>query len=274
MEVYKQAILSDLLPSKYNAAMCRFFIRVIKYRKDAAHYLENHMINVLCEDIKVEYMKGQYYSYIMTKKVLVWLSILHLEVVVGELRYNIVYEDFNAAIVDTLTEMTSLCATVIMPHILDMLPVLSRVVKDASDQPSKETLCYAIRCFSCSVQEYIGNGGNCKVQLMKAISNMKTNISTWLNYVHAELQNSTKVALEFFTAPESSENQPTETVDDELQTLPHAELLDKYRYEIDCGSSPIISEKNLSGHIHLNPPFVAWNLFLLVFNKGNKLQWR
>ncbi|XP_075705256.1 uncharacterized protein LOC142728765 [Rhinoderma darwinii] len=144
-DVFQKAILSSLLPSQYNAAMCRFFIRVIQYRRDAAHYLKEYIINVLCEHLKVEYMKGQYYSYAMTKKVIVWLSILHLEAVVGELRYNIVYEDFNAAIVDTLTEVTSLCATVIMPHILDMLPVLGQVVKNAPDQLSKETLCYAIR---------------------------------------------------------------------------------------------------------------------------------
>ncbi|XP_075707048.1 uncharacterized protein LOC142741571 [Rhinoderma darwinii] len=231
-DVFQKAILSDLLPSEYNAAMCRFFIRVIQYRSEAAHYLKEYMINVLCEHLKVEYMKGQYYSYAMTKKVIVWLSILHLEAVVGELRYNIVYEDFNAAIVDTLTEVTSLCAIVIMPHILDMLPVLSRVVKDAPDQLSKETLCYAITRFSGSVQEYIVKGGSCKVQLMKAISNMKANIFTWLPDVHAELQDSTKVALEFFTEPESLENQPTEPVNDELQTLPHAELLEKYRVQV------------------------------------------
>ncbi|XP_075705194.1 uncharacterized protein LOC142728039 [Rhinoderma darwinii] len=228
-DVFQKAILSSLLPSQYNAAMCRFFIRVIQYRRDAAHYLKEYIINVLCEHLKVEYMKGQYYSYAMTKKVIVWLSILHLEAVVGELRYNIVYEDFNAAIVDTLTEVTSLCATVIMPHILDMLPVLGQVVKNAPDQLSKETLCYAIRRLCGSIQECIVKGGSCKVQLMKAISNMKANISTWLPDVHAELQDSTKVALEFFTVPESSENQPTEPGNDELQTLPHAELLEKYR---------------------------------------------
>ncbi|XP_075710639.1 uncharacterized protein LOC142743605 [Rhinoderma darwinii] len=231
-DVFQKAILSDLLPSEYNAAMCRFFIRVIEYRRDAAHYLKEYMINVLCEHLKMEYMKGQYYSYAMTKKVIVWLSILHLEAVVAELRYNIVYEDFNAAIVDTLTEVTSLCATVIMPHILDMLPVLSRVVKDAPDQLSRETLCYAIRRLCGSIQEYIVKGGSCKVQLMKAMSNMKTNISTWLPEVHAELQYSTKVALEFFTVPESSESQPTESVDDELRTIPHAELLEKYREQV------------------------------------------
>ncbi|XP_075705539.1 uncharacterized protein LOC142731515 [Rhinoderma darwinii] len=231
-DVFQKAILSSLLPSQYNAAMCRFFIRVIQYRRDAAHYLKEYIINVLCEHLKVEYMKGQYYSYAMTKKVIVWLSILHLEAVVGELRYNIVYEDFNAAIVDTLTEVTSLCATVIMPHILDMLPVLAQVVKNAPDQLSKETLCYAIRRLCRSIQEYIVKGGSCKVQLMKAISNMKANISTWLPDVHAELQDSTKVALEFFTVPESSENQPTEPVNDELQTLPHAELLEKYREQV------------------------------------------
>ncbi|XP_075704141.1 uncharacterized protein LOC142699163 [Rhinoderma darwinii] len=231
-DVFQKAILSSLLPSQYNAAMCRFFIRVIQYRRDAEHYLKEYIINVLCEHLKVEYMKGQYYSYAMTKKVIVWLSILHLEAVVGELRYNIVYEDFNAAIVDTLTEVTSLCATVIMPHILDILPVLGQVVKNAPDQLSKETLCYAIRRLCGSIQEYIVKGGSCKVQLMKAISNMKANISTWLPDVHAELQDSTQVALEFFTVPESSENQPTEPVNDELQTLPHAELLEKYREQV------------------------------------------
>ncbi|KAG9463414.1 hypothetical protein GDO78_021786 [Eleutherodactylus coqui] len=124
----------------------------------------------------------------MAKKVLIWLSILYLRAVVRELRYNILYEELNAAIIDTLTEVTSLCTKVVIPHIVDLLPVMSRVVKDAHDQPSKETLCYAIKRLSGSVQKYMRNDDRYNKQLMTVMCNIKTNTSTWLPDVHGEVR--------------------------------------------------------------------------------------
>ncbi|XP_066465214.1 uncharacterized protein [Eleutherodactylus coqui] len=227
--VFKKAILSERLLPGDSIAICRFFISVIQYRKDAAYYMKEYMANVLCEHMKTEYMKGRYSSYVMAKKVLIWLSILYLRAVVRELRYNILYEELNAAIIDTLTEVTSLCTKVVIPHIVDLLPVMSRVVKDAHDQPSKETLCYAIKRLSGSVQKYMRNDDRYNKQLMTVMCNIKTNTSTWLPDVHGELQDSTKAALHPFTTPDPSEDRPAESYNDELPTFPHTTLLEMYR---------------------------------------------
>ncbi|KAG9467991.1 hypothetical protein GDO78_013911, partial [Eleutherodactylus coqui] len=226
---FRRAIQRNLLPPEYNAAMCRFFIRVIQYRRDATHYLKADIVSVLFRHMTLEYKKGQYYSYVMAKKVLVWMSILNLRAVIEKLKFNILYKELNAAVVDTLTEVTSLCAKVVIPHIMDLLPALGQVVKNAHDQPSKETLCYAIRRLSGSVQEYMAKSHRYKVQLMKAMSNIKTNIYPWLHDVHPELRDSIKVALEPFTAPQTSEDQPTKPHTIKLQTLPQMRLLEKYR---------------------------------------------
>ncbi|XP_071983078.1 uncharacterized protein [Engystomops pustulosus] len=228
----KRAIKRDLLCIHQYSTACHFLVKVIHHRRDIKQFSDYFMVDFLLDRLNWAHENREEMKYLMTKNVLVWMSVCHFESVINRLRFFICYDTFHASTLDLLIEVISLCAPVVIPHVVQMLPKVSDKIEEVLDPDSRETICHAVRRLSCSVLQYLEKSHQYKVQLFKAMNSIRASISIWLHEVPAGLAEEVQRALEPFTGPYTTENKPAETDDVISKTLPqfhHIQQLRKQR---------------------------------------------